>query len=230
MFRPIALLSACLLQLIALGSARAQTPGAPPAPALAGAAAPAGPAVVSSYRIGPDDTLDIVVFQVPELSRTVQVDAAGQFTLPVVGVVNAAGRTADELSRSLRDRLDGGYLRDPQVTVLIKQAVSQRVTVDGAVVKPGIYPLTGPTSLLQAVALANGPDPRVANIRRVAVFRSVDGRRQSQVYDLSKIRSGRAEDPTVKADDVIVVATSGTKSFFTYFGGSLPILSILRPY
>lgn len=219
MLRPVALLLACLLQLAALGSARAQVQGAP-----------ASPSIVSNYRIGPDDTLDIVVFQVPELSRTVQVDAGGQFTLPVVGVVNAAGRTADELSQWLRDRLEGGYLRDPQVTVLVKQAASQRVTVDGAVVKPGIYPLNGPTSLLQAIALANGPDPRIANIKRVAIFRSVDGRRESQVYDLSKIRSGRLVDPSVKADDVVVVATSGTKSFFTYFGGSLPLLSIFRPY
>ena len=182
----------------------------------------------STYRVGPDDTLEIVVFQVPELSRVVQVNAEGVFTLPFVGNVQAAGRTADEIATYLHERLNGRVLRDPQVTVLVKQAVSQRVTIDGAVVKPGVYSLTGPTSLLQAIALANGPDPKLANVHKVGLSRRVGQARQWQMYDLTTIRDGKAPDPIVQPDDIIVVDTSGLRSFFNIFGPSLPVLSIFH--
>jgi polysaccharide export outer membrane protein len=191
---------------------------------------PAAAALPAQYRIGPDDTLDITVFQVPELTRTVQVDASGQFVLPLVGRVQAAGRTADEISALLTEKLQGRYLNDPLITVMVKQAVSQRVTVDGAVVKPGVYNLTGPTTLLQALALANGPDPRVANLRKVAIFRSEGGARRGRIYDLARIRDGKATDPEIRADDVVVVDASGTRSFFAYYGSSLSILNLLRPF
>jgi polysaccharide export outer membrane protein len=201
---------------------------AQPAPAAQPPAATA--AVPAQYRIGPDDTLDITVFQVPELTRTVQVDASGQFILPLVGRVQAAGHTADEISALLTEKLQGRYLNDPLITVMVKQAVSQRVTVDGAVIKPGVYNLNGPTTLLQALALANGPDPKVANLRKVAIFRSEGGERHGRVYDLARIRQGKAPDPEVQADDIVVVDASGTRSFFAYYGSSLPILNLLRPY
>lgn len=223
MSRSTFIAAAVAVQFSAVGAALAQPAPISAAPASAGAAA-----LPSEYRIGPDDTLEINVFQVPELTRTVQVDAAGQFILPIVGRVDAAGHTADEISALLTQRLSGRYLKDPLITVLVKQAVSQRVTVDGAVTKPGVYTLAGPTTLLQAVALANGPDPKVANLHKVAIFRSVGGERRSQVYDLSKIREGRQADPEVRADDIVVVDASGAKSFFSYYGNSLPLLSLFR--
>ena len=212
------------------------------APVAAESASPAGPprnlpvaqpmtdVVGGEYQIGPDDTLEISVFQVSELSRTVQVDRNGEFVLPIVGRVPAAGKTSDELSTYLTQKLQGRYLKDPLITVVVKAAAKNRVTVDGAVVKPGIYNLAGPTTLMQAVALANGPDPRVANLRRVVIFRMVDGERKAEAYDLSKIRDGKVVDPLVKADDVVVVAASGARSFFTYYGSLLPSLALLRPY
>lgn len=198
-------------------------------PAVATAPSPTH-AVSSTYRIGADDTLEVVVFQVPELTRVVQVDANGQFILPFVGTVDAAGHTADELARIITGRLGSGYLRDPQVTVLVKEAVSQRVTIDGGVTKPGTYSLSGPTSLMQALALANGPDPRIANIKKVAVVRTINGQRSTQVYDLSKVREGREADPPVQAGDIIIVDISGARSFFTYYGSALSVLSLFRPF
>ena len=227
MLRYLFLTSAVAAQLSAASPGLAEP--APPLPAIAANTAPAA-AVSSSYRIGADDTLEIVVFQVPELSRTVQVDSNGQFTLPFVGTVNAGGQTTDELTKMLTDRLGSGYLRDPQVTVMVKQAVSQRVTIDGGVVKPGVYSLSGPTTLVQAIALANGPDTRIANVKKVAVFRTTGGQRTSQTYDLSRIRNGSDPDPRVQPDDIIVVDISGTRSFFAYFGSTLPVLSIFRPF
>jgi polysaccharide export outer membrane protein len=85
-------------------------------------------------------------------------------------------------------------------------------------------------SLQQAIALANGPDSGRANIHRVAVFRMVDGQRKGQMYDLAKIRHGQAPDPEVRPDDIVVVDQSGTKTFFTNFGSTLPVLALLRPW
>jgi polysaccharide export outer membrane protein len=201
---------------------------APPtvtAPVAADAAAP----VSSEYRIGRDDTLQIAVFQVPELSQTVKVDANGEIMLPMVGRVAAAGHSASELAEILRSKLDGRYLRDPQVTVVVKEAISQRVTVNGAVVQPGVFPLSGPTSLVQAVALAKGADAKVANQHRVAIFRNVEGRRQAQIYDLTQIEKGATPDPMVQADDIVVVESSGPRSFITYFGSTLTLLALIHP-
>jgi succinoglycan biosynthesis protein ExoO len=184
----------------------------------------------SDYRIGPQDMLEITVFQVKDLTGPAQVDLRGDVLLPLIGSVRAAGRTPDELSREIAAELGKTFMNDPRVTVSIKDASSQRVTIDGAVVQPGIYPLSGPTTLLQAVALARGPDPRVANLRKVAVFRSVSGQRAATVYDLAKIRSGAAPDPQIFGNDVVVVDTSGARSLLRDLGGPIPFLSIFRPY
>jgi polysaccharide biosynthesis/export protein len=188
------------------------------------------PVAVADYRIGPQDTLEINVFQVKDLTGPVQVDSTGNILMPLIGQVPAAGKTPRELSQYIEAELGRKYLKDPRVTVSVKDASGLRVTVDGAVMQPGIYPLPGPTTLLQAVALAKGPDTRIANIKKVAVFRDVGGRRTTQVYDLARIRSGAAPDPQIVGNDVVVVDTSGTKSFLRDFGGSLGFLSILRPY
>jgi polysaccharide export outer membrane protein len=105
------------------------------------------------------------------------------------------------------------------------------VTVDGAVLQPGVYPLTGPTTLLQAVSLARGPDPKLANVKKVAIFRQIGGKRQSAFYDLTQIRQGKAEDPVVYGSDIVVVDTSGAKSFFSNFQGGFGLLGmLLRPF
>ena len=218
------------LALLLLAAAPVAAQDAPPAakPAQAAVQTLADPAN-GEYQIGTDDTLEISVFQVPELSRTVQVDRNGEFILPILGRVPAAGKTADELTAFLTQKLQGRYLKDPLITVVVKAAAKNRVTVDGAVVKPGVYPLTGPTTLMQAVALANGPDARVANMRRVSIIRTVDGRRGAQTYDLAKIRDGKATDPIVNADDIVIVEASGARSWLTYYGVVLSTL-LLRPY
>lgn len=203
---------------------------APAAPAAPVADAATASTDTNQYRIGVEDILDLSVFQVPELSRSVVVDTNGEFMLPLLGRIHAEGMTADQLGETLRQKLDGRYLKDPLITVVVKTAAKNRVTVDGAVVKPGVYPLAGPTSLEQAIALANGPDTGRANIHRIAVFRMVDGQRKGQMYDLTKIRKGQAPDPEVRPDDIVVVDQSGTKTFFTNFGSTLPVLALLRPW
>jgi len=184
----------------------------------------------TAYKIGAQDTVEIDVFQIPDLSKTTQVDAAGNVRLPLLGDVQAAGRTPSELAAFVQTELARTYVKDPKVSVTVKESSSRRVTVDGAVVQPGIYALSGPTTLLQAVALARGPDPREANLKKVAIFRQISGQRQAAVFDLSAIRSGAVADPQVYPDDVVVVEASRGRSFLRDLSGALPILSIFRPF
>src|SRR6516165_2841430 len=95
------------------------------------AAAPTG-----DYRIGPQDTLEIDVFQLNDLNRTVQVDSSGQILLPLLGQIPAAGKTSRELSNDIATQLSQKYVNNPQVTVVVKDAQGQRITVDGAVTQP----------------------------------------------------------------------------------------------
>jgi polysaccharide export outer membrane protein len=151
----------------------------------------------TEYRIGVGDKLDVRVFQVEDLSfEELVVDTAGNINLPLIGAVRGAGLTPGEMSTDIAARLAAQYLRDPQVTVTVKEAANQKITVDGAVTKPGVYEMRGSTSLLQAVAMAEGPT-RVADLTKVAVFRNIDGRRSVALFDLSAIRQGRASDPQV---------------------------------
>jgi polysaccharide export outer membrane protein len=180
------------------------------------------------YRIGATDLLSIRVLQVEDLSfDEIRVDAAGNIQLPLIGVVQAAGLTPGELSSDLARRLGERYLRNPQVTVSVKEAASQKVTIDGAVTQPGVFEMRGRTTLLQAVAMARGP-LREANVEQVAIFREVDGQRMVAVFDLKAIRDGRAEDPLILGDDVIVVDISRLSSLFQDAVRVLPALSVFR--
>ena len=173
------------------------------------------------YRIEPLDKLDINVSQVEELSKPVQVDSGGKILMPLIGQVQAAGRTPAQLSDDIAAALKKKYMKDPQVVVSVKEAQGEKITVDGAVAQPGMYDLAGPTTLMQAVSMAKGADPHFANVHRVAIFRNVGGQRRSAVYDLAAIRRGAAEDPPVYGSDIVVVDTSGSKSFFNNFSGGL---------
>jgi polysaccharide export outer membrane protein len=189
--------------------------------------APAAPAA-SDYKIGPEDTLEIDVFQLSDLNRTAQVDSSGRILLPLIGEVQAAGKTSEQLSRDIADQLGQKYVKNPQVTVVVKDAQGQRITVDGAVGQPGVYTLTGPTTLMQAVALAKGPDTKLANLHKVVVYRMQGAQRFTTNYDLQAIRDGKTPDPLIYGKDVIVVDQSGGRSFLRDLGVVAPIVSMLR--
>ena len=121
------------------------------------------------YVIGPDDVISVDVFQIPDLSRTVQVDSEGNVLLPLLGSVPAAGRSVSQLSHQIATAYGDKYVRDPKVTVAVKNSESHKVTVNGAVVQPGMYPISSGTTLLQAIALAKGPDTKLAS-DKVAIF------------------------------------------------------------
>lgn len=177
----------------------------------------------ASYRIGPMDKLDVTVFQVKDLTGTVDVDAAGKITLPLVGSVQAVGLTTGEVSKEISDQLRQGYVKDPVVTVTVKDAVSQKVTVAGAVQKPGVYPIAGRTTLTTAVALAQGTDPNRANERKVLLIRNVDGKRMQRTYNLADIQRGKITDPEVYGNDTVVVESSAGRSILRDIATATPL-------
>lgn len=184
---------------------------------------------VDSYKIGPLDVLDVSVFQVPDLTRTVQVDAAGQITLPLIGAVPAAGRSAGELQVVVADKLRARYLQSPEVTIAVKEFASQKVTVEGSVTQPGVYPITGRTTLLQALAMARGTDG-LANEKRVVVYRTVNGQRMGALFDIQMVRAGTLDDPVIYGNDTVVVERSGAKSMFRQITSASPLLGLFRPF
>jgi polysaccharide export outer membrane protein len=181
-------------------------PAAEAAAKLTSAATPGS----SAYKIGPLDVLEVSVFKVPDLSKTVQVAEDGSITYPLIGQVTAAGRTDHELEVDLKHKLGEKYLRSPQISVLVKEYNSQRVTISGAVKTTGVYAIKGRTTLLQVIAMAGDIDGSTAS-GDIVVFRTIDGQRSAARFEADLIKNGKADDPEVLPGDVVVVDTSATK-------------------
>lgn len=166
----------------------------------------------TDYTIGPNDLIDIDVYGVPELKRTVRVNSSGLVSLPLVGQVSLGGLTAQEAERRLEKVYGEKYLANPQISVFIREFTTQRVTVEGAVAKPGVYPFTGQLTLLRTMALVGGGGP-MARLDEVMVYRKApDGHMETLTYNMEKIRDGTEPDPIIYAEDVIVVKRDATRA------------------
>ncbi len=108
------------------------------------------------YRIGPEDLLEISVFEDEKLNKTVRVSSQGQITLPLIGTLRVKGLTAGDLERELRELLAEKYLQNPNVNVFIKEYRNQRIAVMGAVEKPGVFDITGQRTILDMLGMAGG--------------------------------------------------------------------------
>ena len=219
--RLLVLLLAVFLAGCATRAGMSATPLSPPDTTAASGAYEGA----TDYRVGAQDLLEISVFGVSDLNRTARVNSNGQITLPLIGGVMAGGKTIPELEQELARKYAEGYLQKPQVTVFVKEYTSQRVTLEGAFKKPGIYPLTGKTTLLQAIAMAEGLD-KLADPRGVVVFRNIDGKRMGAAFDLVAVRRGEVVDPQVYGDDVIVVETSGSRTAVREFIDKLGVFAM----
>ena len=214
--------------------AAASAPMAPAvAPDVVAAAAPRSAAPIETprqYRIGEEDLLEIRVFGVDQLSSTVRVDPRGQVTPPLIGPVTVAGLTAQGAESLIAALLRESYLQNPQVSLFIKEYTTQRVTVEGAVNRPGVYPLRGASTLLTSLALAGGP-ARMAETTQVMLFRpDGTGRRVATVHNLDLIRTGQIDDPAVLNDDLIVVNRTASRVVLrdSLFGDMLDVLNPFR--
>ena len=183
----------------------------------------------AGYKIAPMDTLTVKVFKMPDLSGDFEVDLGGHISMPLIGEVTAYDLTTAQLDAALTQKLGEKYLQNPDVSVGIKSSTRRSVTVDGAVNKSGTFPVHGPTTLMQAVAAAGGTRED-ANARRVAIFRTIGGKRQAAAFDLTSIRRGEAPDPEIYAGDIVVIDGSAIKAAQKQILNSLPIFSIFRPF
>jgi len=174
--------------------------------------------------IGPLDTILVEVFNVPDLSREMQVDASGRIAMPLAGTIDARGKTSEELARAIETALRGRYVRNPEVTINIKSSVSQVVTIDGQVVEPGLYPVTNQMTLLRAVASAKGLT-EFASQEDIVILRTVNGQKMAGLYNVSAIRQGAYDDPPIYANDVIVVGDSPQRRLFRDFISLSPLLA-----
>ena len=174
--------------------------------------------------IGPLDSVSVNVFGVPELSRDMQVDAGGRIAMPLIGTLDAGGKTAAELARDVEQQLSGRYVRNPNVTVNIVSSVSQVVTVDGQVKDPGLYPVTNQMTLLRAVASARGLT-EFAKQDDVVILRTVEGRRIAGLYNIGAIRRGVYKDPSIYANDMVIVGDSPQRRLFRDFVSIAPLLA-----
>lgn len=222
LFRLVAIAAIFLASACATSSNR-QPEGAPVADFMAAAIDR------PEYRVGPSDLLAVTVFQLQDLDREVRVNNLGHISLPLIGEVEAAGRTVTELEQDIAARYAARYLQDPQITVFVKDFASQRVTVGGAVKKPGIYPLTSRLTLLQALALAEGT-AEVASLRNVVIFRNAGGKREFARFDVAAIQAGELADPELVGEDVVVVDTSSGKIALQNLIKLAPFLAVWRAY
>ena len=179
------------------------------------------------YRITPLDVLEVSVLGAQDLNRTVQVSSSGNISLPLIKTVRAGGLTPGQLENSIASQLQVNYMQSPQVSIFVKEFNSQRVTVDGAVIKPGIFPFSGQLSLMQAIALSQGVTT-VADVSAVLVFRTVNGERSAARFDLSQIRTGKTADPLLKAGDIVMVDESASKTALRTIKESLPLIGLFQ--
>jgi len=178
------------------------------------------------YTVGPEDLLEIVVYGQKELQRFVRVNGSGEITMPLIGLVQVAGLTPQQVERRLQELYGTDYLRNPQVSVFVKEYRHQQVAVTGAVKKPGVYEMIGPRTLLEMLALSGGLEEKAGDY--VHIIRSqrtgrVGGKltpgidvpqsfalnSETIVLDLRRLsQDGRLNVP-IQAGDVINVPFTG---------------------
>lgn len=163
--------------------------------------------VTSDYIIGPEDVLEITVWRNADLSKVVAVRPDGRVSLPLIGDVGAAGRTAAQLAEAISEKLKE-FKENPQVSIVVKEVNSYAIYVLGEVSKPGKYPLKSKTTLLQAITLASGFTPAAAR-NKIVVFRfGEQGGKDVKIkasYDDIIMRDESPQNIQLKPGDTIVV-------------------------
>lgn len=165
-----------------------------------------------AYRISPNDKVEVDVFRVPELSgKTRRVGENGRISLPLVGSIQAAGLTQQQLEKKLVQHLSKNFLQNPQVSVYIKEQNSKEVTVDGRVKRSGRFSLKSATTISQTIAMAGGFTD-LADPSNVLLFRpKKSGGFKVYTLDLKAIRTGKKRDPYIAGNDLVVVHESGSR-------------------
>ena len=162
------------------------------------------PALSEEYRLGPGDKLRVEVYKDAQLSQSVQIRPDGKITLPLVGDVEASGLTPIEL-RDLLTKSLKEFMNNPTVTVIVVEAVASQVFVMGEVSHPGSMQLHGPTTILQAIAMAGG-FKEFANTKNIQVLRgNANGSLQRLTFNYKEVLNGDAKPFYVRSGDTVIV-------------------------
>ena len=157
----------------------------------------------SDYRLGPGDKLRIEVYKDTQLSQSVQVRPDGKITLPLVGDIDATGRTPIELRDTIANALKE-YITSPTVTVIVVEALAAQVYVMGEVSHPGPMPMHGPTTILQALAMAGG-FKEFANTKDVRVLRPSGNGTQTLHFNYKDAINGDLKPFYLRSGDTVIV-------------------------
>jgi polysaccharide biosynthesis/export protein len=157
----------------------------------------------SPYVIGPDDVLAVNVWKEPELSRSVLVRPDGRITLPLLKDLEASGSTPGQLQARIEKGLSE-YISEPSVTVIVQEAKSHKFNILGAVQKPGSYTLTGPMTVLDAIALAGG-FREWAKMKSIYILRVGAKGQQKLPFNYKQVISGKTADTQLELRDTVVV-------------------------
>lgn len=208
MKKSITFITGIMFLMLAAGFAVAQQPQDKPAASAAPEMAQTTKVADRSkeYVIGPDDVLSIVVWKEPDFTKTVPVRPDGMISIALVGDVKAAGLTVEQLQDSLAKQLKS-YVDNPEVNVSVQEFHSKKFNILGEVNKPGAYPLTGPTSILDAIAQAGGFKD-FAKTKKIYVLRtSADGKQVKLPFNYNEVIKGNHMDMNVSLEprDTVVV-------------------------
>ena len=183
-----------------------------------------------NYTVRAKDVVSVTVLGEPELGiERVRIGEDGGFMMPIVGRVQASGRTVAEITNDVRSTLASRYIRNPFVTVNVLELGSHFVTVEGAVEQPGVFTFEPGTTLLGAVAMGRGPSD-VAKLDQVIVFREIDGQTSAARFDLNAVRTGTMIDPVLQPEDRIMVGTSGSSRAWQNLLRALPAFAIFTQF
>ena len=194
----VRLAAAFALAVLAACAGRSRAPAADPE-------VPAPPAIAA--RLGPGDVFEVRIYQEPELSGIYQVGPQGDVTFPLCQRVPLTGLMPNEVADKLRECLSKGFLRDPQVTVLVREYNSKKVFVFGEVQKPGTFPFEDGMSIVQAVTVAGG-FTRSAAQNSTSVTRKVNGQEVKVKVNVQDIALGRAPNFILQPGDIVFVPES----------------------
>jgi len=165
--------------------------------------------ISDTYLLRPADRISINVFREPDFSlESVRVGVGGDISIPMVGPIEAAGKTTAQLEREVQQRLSRAGLREPMVSINVAEYASHLVTVNGAVTDPGVYAFQPGARLTSAIALANGVS-RVGESEQIAIFREGPQGQQVALFDLIEINQGLMLDPVIEPGDRVWVGTDG---------------------
>jgi len=177
----------------------------PAAAAAAAAPRPTDPVVPPGYVIGTDDVLSIVYWKDKDMSSEAQVRPDGRIALPLINEVQAAGLTPEQLREKLTEE-SKKYMEDANITVVVRQINSRKAFITGEVNKPGTYPLTSPTTVMQLIAMAGGLR-EYANAKKIVIMRSENGTQRRLPFNYNDVIDGKniQQNVELKPGDTVVV-------------------------